>query len=500
MKTTIITDQRVPGAICGSAEGFVSIGHGLEVAIPKDAVSGDSWELTIQPLTTSNHLESTLLSDDIFVSNEQELLSLIHGNLLQCGVSDNGTYDFLDQSNAVLNHRSTKLATYFNHIFLARGRTLWWTDLDNYWNWFPAIDSEADFRTLEWEKEDITALIVLNDILYIHFPQSIYECTYVGKPTIVRIIRRVTGSGAINHRSCVSTKNALFFLGLENFYIWSVDVGLKEIGQEVWKKFLRSTPDPSTTWAYHDVVHHEICWVNNSYIWAFNYVEGHWSRYSAEHAVDHVTAPWHSNFSSVASATPDSIIESDKWKGVENLWAGRKGISRDGRGSDPIGKLLPMETPYLVSDDFTYGDIHSYKDTDLVVIDAEYRKPWAGIRVSVAGKRRVTDTETWVDCGVWELDKEHQDFSAIPGKALRYKFELVSALPTANGSLLPNGGQRLDGIKVDCYDGSVILDGSRHLQVSDSYTAQNQTDKWFAELYAWGERVNLPERLVGPDK
>jgi hypothetical protein len=499
MKHIILTENTLDNAIRASTDSFVAIGHGLEVSIPKDAQNGDSWEIEIIPLKVDKPLASTILAEDVFVSNEQELLSVIRGNLLQCANDDYGTNDFRGSATANINHRSTKIATFFNHIFLAVGRTLWWTDLDNYWNWFPAVDSEADFRILEWEKDDITCLTVLNDVLFIHFPQAIYECTYVGKPTIVRILRRVTGAGAINSRACVVTKSALFFLGLENFYIWSVDIGLKEIGQEIWVRFLASSIDIQSTWAYHDTRNHEICFVNNNLIWAFNYLEGHWAKYSANNILAHCTAPWHSAFTPISIGTTSSIIEPDSWKGVENLWVGKWGVAREARAEDDLARQLPMATPYLESDELTYGDIHSYKTTDLVVLDAELKSPWSGVRVLVAGKKRASETTTWIDKGVWYPGHEHKDFAAVAGKALRYRFELVSDLVTADGSCLLNAGQRLSGKKIDLLNGGVRLDGSV-MPHEASYYSQNQTEKWVAEVYAWGERTNLPERLVGPDK
>ena len=172
---------------------------------------------------------------------------------------------------------------------------------------------------------------------------------------------------------------------------------------------------------------------------------------------------------------------------------------RDARECDDVARVLPLETPYLESDDFTYGDIHSYKTTDLVVLDFELAEPWSGVKVSVAGKKRITETTNWVEAGVWEEGKEHLDFPAVAGKALRYRFELVSNLPTANGSFILNGGQRLDGNRLDLLNGSVRLDGSTAPHEA-SYYAETEEKKRFAEVYAWGERVNLPERLVGPDK
>lgn len=176
------------------------------------------------------------------------------------------------------------------------------------------------------------------------------------------------------------------------------------------------------------------------------------------------------------------------------------GLVREGRLTDSVDKLLPMETPFLETDDFTYGDLHSYKTTDLVVLDAEVKKPWVGIKVLVKGKRRVTQESEWVDGGLWTDLKEHQDFVAVAGKALRFRFELVSGLLCADGGMTLNGGQQLTGIKVENYDGSVKLDGSKTLREASFYEQVDNGERWFAEFYAWGERVNLPERLVGPDK
>ncbi len=500
MKTQILSTAHVAGALPGSEDAFTPIGFGLEVAIPKEAKSGDFWELSITPLKVNENLAHTHLGGDVFVSNNQELLSQIKGNLLQTGVQENSTHDWKDTSRSLINHRSTKIATYFNHIFIAHGKTLWWTDLDNYWNWYPATDSEADFRILDWEKDNITALCLLNEILYIHFPHTIYECTYVGKPTIVRLLNRVTGAGAISSRACVSTKNAMFFLGVENFYIWSPDVGLKEIGQEVWKKFTEQAVDITTTWAYHDKRNNEICWVNNNIAWAFNYIEGHWAKYSTNSALDHTTALWHRDFNNIATAETSLTIEPDHWAGIENLWVGCFGVARDARYGDGLGERLPLETPFLETDDVTYGDIHSYKTTDLVVVDAEVEEPWVGVKVLVGGKKRVTEATTWQDCGVWDESMEHKDFVAVAGKVLRFRFELVHDLICADGSMTANGGQQLTGKRVDLYDGHVKLDGSKTLHEASYYENVASGRDWFCEIYAWGERVNLPDRLVGPDK
>jgi hypothetical protein len=499
MRHVIISNERVPGARRGDQQTFTPVGYGLEVALPPGVQDGDSWELEIVPLTSEEPLGHTLLSGEILLSSPSELLSVLHGNLVISNNTDFGTFDFRGKSSATPNYRTSLITTYFNHVFLAIGRTLFWTDLDNYWNWNPAVDSEADFRIIEWEKEDITALVVLNDILYIHFPTCIYECVYTGKPTIVRILKKLTGSGAAFPRTALATKSAMFFMGLDSFYVWAPDVGLKDIGQEVWGLFNEAHSTPSETWAYHDIRNHEICWVNNNRIWAFNYQEGHWAKYSSNDAVAHTTAPWHVNFTPLSLATTGSSIERDRWEGIENLWITGCEVVREGRVGDVLSKLLPLEQPFLESDDLTYGDIHSYKTSDLVVLDAELKHPWVGVEVSVSGKRRVSDEAVYVLSGVWNLDKEHLDFVTVSGKALRYRFALKEDAILWDGKQLPNGGQRLDGKRLDLYNGTVKLDGSTSLHAL-GYEDTSTVPEYKAELYAWGERVNLPDVLIGPDK
>lgn len=499
MLNVIISNERIPGARRGDDQTFVPIGYGLEVALPRDVQNGDSWEILVEPFKTEDHLTTAILGGEVFLASPSEQLSVLSRNLVISNNPDNSTEDWLGKSQVCKSYRTENIATFFSHIFLAIGRTLFWTDLDNYWNWNPAVDSEADFRIIEWEKEDITALVVLNDVLYIHFPSSIYECQYVGKPTIVRIIKRLTGSGAAFPRTCLATKSALFFMGTDSFYVWAPDAGLKDIGQEVWTMFLEASSTLSSTFAYHDIRNHEICWVNGSFIWAFNYQEGHWAKYSSDGVVDHCTAPWHVDFAPIASSTTDSNIEPDQWNGLENLWIGPCGLVRESRDGDSLARVLPLEQPYLESDDFTYGDIHSYKDTDLVVLDAEIEFPWSEVEVGAAGKRRVSQETTWSTVGVWNEDMEHLDFVAVVGKALRFRFALKENLLRFDGSQYPNGGQKLDGKKLDLANGSVKADGAtKPHELGYGWVEVVPTAK--AELYAWGERVNLPERLVGPDK
>lgn len=517
METVILATDFTAGAQPASTEAFVSIGHGLEVMLPRDVKNGDSWILHIEPFVTPQHLAHTIQGRDLFVCSEHQILSQIQGNLV---LSPNDTKQTINLPNrkpvAQPNHRSTMLVSFYNHLFLTKGRTLWWTDLDNVWEWFPHPHNEADFRTLEWETENITGLVRSEDTLFIHFPNAIYDVKYVGKPTIVRIDERVHGIGCVTPRALVVHNSIQFFLGTDNFYLWSVNTGLNVIGQDIWKRFIKTRGTVESTWAYVDQRNNEICWVSGNSIWAFNFIEKHWQRYSADGILDHCTTSWSPRYPALDESL--SSIGIDYPDGLENLSVTEGAVCREAREGDSVVGCLPMEKPYLESDDITYGDLHLFKRCDLVMLDMRTAFPWMGVRVKVSGKDFVSHGNRWVDCGVWrqELRGKQLDFSAVSGKVLKFRFELEDGLEW-NG-LLPNGGLSLNGKRLDIANGEIMMNGTREdflgrqfaildgTRVLDDMQTQTLGDAelvnhfGFAELNAWGERVDLPTILVGPDK
>ena len=166
----------------------------------------------------------------------------------------------------------------------------------------------------------------------------------------------------------------------------------------------------------------------------------------------------------------------------------------------------------------TYGDLHLVKRCDLIMLDMRTRYPWLGVRVRVSGRDFVTHPSRWVDCGVWtQAHRGKQiDFRAVAGKVLKFRFELEDGLGWSG--LLPNGGLSLDGKRLDIANGEIMMDGTREdflgrqfavldgtqvLGEMESQTVGNPelvNHLGFAELNAWGERVDLPQILVGPDK
>lgn len=544
----LLSSKLQSGPILAHTAGWVSIGDGLEVLLPDGCEDGDTWDIELSPYTTPVHLGNVQVSDTIAISSEVQLLSLIQGNTVYTNNATNLSFDYPDKpSQPQVNHRSSILETLYNHVFLAKGRTLWWTDLDNYWNWFPSPESEADFRTFEWEKNDISGLAKLADVLYVFFPNMIYSVEYTGKPFVVHITCRVHGTGSINHRGITSCKSNLFFLGLDNFYVFSLQGGAQPIGGEIWEKFVNSTSDFTTVWSYVDLIHDEVCWVSGDTIWAFSITNKHWTKYSSNSILDHTTAPWYPTHPIISPSETNTLSSFDKVQpsGAENLWVTEEAVCRDQKETDGLEKCLELTTPYLETDDITYGDIHFHKKVDLLMIDGMYDFPWMGVRVKVSGRDYISEKKKWVECGVWVQDRKSKqiDFPAVNGRVLKFRFELVSDLDFSTSL---NGSCTLNGRRDDVCDGRIVMDGVEDLQPRQIPTMNGvceldgkqihhpeQPLEWFdwngvlyrycfdlnGESYrspitratvrlnwfdfaAWGERVEIPQALVptGPDK
>ena len=507
--TTLVTDK-----------AFVPIGFGLEILLPKQAKNGDSWVITVEQFKTPSPLSSAMLGNHLLVASDKNALSIIQNNIVFAPNTSRNCFEFENHQPVPIPDSKTNLiACFYNHVFLAKGRTLWWSDLDDIWEWHPLPENEADFREIEWESYDISGLIRVNDLLYIHFPNCIYEVKYIGKPSIVHISAKVHGIGCVTKRSLAVHNSIQFFLGSDNFYIWSPETGVAPIGSDIWKKFVLTRGDVEDIWSYVDQKNNEICWVSGDFIWAFNYIERHWSKYSTDGVLDHTTVGWTkpqititSDLENLSELMP--TIEKVYPDGLENLWVTAGAIVREQRWYDLIDECLPQTCPFLETDDITYGDLHFHKRIDLVSFDAKYEFPWEGVRVLVAGRDYVTHSCNWVDCGVWtKQDKaKHLDFRTVQGKVLKFRFVLQDQLVTQADR--PNGGLTLgdDGRVMDAgdiWDGTLCFDGShvswgrqfRRLDGTVSLSEFSAPYRFnFFELNAWGERVDLPSILVGPDK
>lgn len=513
MNHIAISPNQHTGATFSKSDFFTPIGYGLEVALPRECNSGDEWLLHIEPLKTDRHLAHTFLTDNLFVASESEILSTVNGNLL---FSPNEAVQSVVLPNTPptiqKNFRSNMIEEFFGHIFVAKGRTLHWTDLHNTWEWTPHPHNEADFREFEWERFNISALVRLGDSLFVHFPNAFYEVVYTGKPTIIRMEAKVHGVGCVTPRALVAHTTIQFFLGPDNFYLWSPYHGLQVIGQDIWHKFIKDNTDSSKVWSFVNKKHNEICWVTDNFIWAFNFEEKHWQKYSKDSLSDQTSVSWTNNPLTInnSPADTDSVIEEVFPNMIENISVLPNAICRDHRGTEELSACVEMTVPFLESDDIDYGDLHFVKKVDLMMIDARGEYPWMGFKLEISGRDYVTEKPRWKDCGFWTqwLPGRQLDFWAVPGKVLKFRFTLQDSL-NWNG-ILPNGGLSLDGKKLDIANGQIIMNGERDdffgCQFLSPDGTMNCDGQQFVqsvnmfELNAFGERVDLPETLVGPDK
>ena len=492
-------------------DGFVELFDGLEVQIPEGALPGDSWEILVRPFVLENKAGSATLGDSVFISNEQLLLSEVKGNLVQTHRDTQETEGWVDLTpKATYNIRTPRLVVHYNHIFTAEGRTLRWTDLDNVWNWYPRPTNEADFRTIEWENEDISAIAVVNDILFIHFPTAVYTCEYVGKPSIVRISQRNEGHGAVAQNALVVHKNSQFFMGVDNFYQWSPIEGILPIGEDIWRRIL--SPDINAIHTYVDRIHKEIHWVIGEFIWAFNYVERSWARYSSNDILDHTTV---TAMSSVSFADmieeSGSVFEPDRPEGLYNLVCREDGLYREWEAGDNLTSMVVRDKAFLVSDEQTYGDIHHEKDTDTVVVDGSYGVGLDGFEVSVSAKRYVSDVDEFKSLGFWKHSRQFKqaDGGKRSGRSLKFKFEVQDQVARWDGEWQTEGHLFVEGLRLFTWDGRYKMDDKvkmteMHRGLWDGGTnylnGQQRLDIDQFNLYAWGEKVMIPEPPSGEDK
>ncbi len=495
MRSFNIADYRAVNAAESDTRTWLPIGDGLEVCITDFCEDGDAWDIVIKPFKTSSPVVSDIHGDHVFISGLSEPLSIVYGNTVWT-CSDTLSSELVrGQHLTNLNTRSDKMVTYFGHVFMVIGRKLFWSDLDNPNDWHPMQTNEADFRIIEWEKLEITGLIVVEDQLFVHTPSGMYQAVYSGKPAVINIRQRFRGAGAVSQRSLQLYAQIQFFLGSDNFYLWSPDHGLTAIGSDVWLDFCKNRGPLGELWSYHDKRNNEICWVSGDFVWVFNYLEKIWYRFATDGVKCHANVYWYTQRDGKSDLS------------VENIWGNDVAIGRELRLNEGVSDLFSYSLPYLESDDFTYGDLHFEKRVDLIGFDAWYGHPWRGLKVEVSARDKVSQPVVWKEVGIWEKEQplEHWDFCTMHGKVLRFKFTLVGG-PYYTGRTL-NGGLQLNGKLLDVCDGSGKLDGSRTYYGRDvrrfdgTWLWDNQPETYGQfVLQSWGERVDIGTTNVGPDK
>lgn len=472
MRTVVITAER-SNHIRSDGSEFVSIGDGLEVQIPKNAASSTEWIIKIRPYKTPYKLSHTFLGNRLFVANKLELLSEIRGNMV---VSQNSTQHTITLENqapkTIPNFRTQIFASFFDHIFYVLGKTLYWTDIHNPWEWLPHVHNEADFRSLDWEQQDATALVATNDRLWLHFPDSIYEIKYIGKPTIIAMQQTLRGVGALSPQTILQHAGQQFFLGFDNFYHFNPETGLQPIGDDIWLQFVKSRGDLQDIWSYIDFCNNELCWVSNGIAWCFNYKKRQWYKISLDAILHQTTIP--------SRKKSTSITNADQLQGINNFWVSAGMIYRDCAGVVEMDKWEFSQLPYLESSDYEFENIHFMKRCDLIAFTAKQEWPWESLSVSIGVNASAFDSASFVEVGRWRAEdvSDQIDFPAMVGKSFRFRFALNTVFD----------------LQTRKYNGKLLYDGLRLPTTSAGISGSFQ-------MVSWGFRVDLPQQMLpGPEK
>lgn len=460
--------------------------HGVEFLFPSDA-QGDTyeWEIEVTKFGTPEFCHHAAFQEQVYITSPGQELAAISGNLVYSHMLTDYTYDDLNDLTVPRTAiQATGLSEFFEHLVVVQGNLVIWSGLRDPWMWNQVQHSESDFKLLEWERDPPTALVRVGELLYLHYPQSVYRIEYVGLPSVMRIFRATDNIGAIGNRLCLVHRNIQFFLGMDNFYLWDGTErrNPQPIGDDIWETFLQMVDLSSVRdgWSYVDLINHEAVFVfksaagvENGIGFVFNYEEGHWTVCSIEGLVDHMSAYLPDSFSKIADATdtiaaltsPIKELEehiattSGAWKpSLINIWIDSTSVLIDEDSSDILSELSPQDVPYLESDDFTFGDLHFQKSVNEMVIDADYGPGCDGIDVYGSGRSGVSKPVEYQYLGRWRKDDEFSSFTfrELYGKVMRFKF-------------IPK----------------VMTDGEGLGSVT---------------IYGWGLSVNTPGQPVGPDK
>jgi hypothetical protein len=449
---------------------------GLEIIFnaPTSFIEETTWELSISLWPTTKEKVSAFNYDNraYFVSADT-VLHVVQDNLVQ-SLLDTKDISFAANlgADSVINLTGNYITEFFEHAVVARKNYIQWSNLRNFWQWAPNKHSEADFKILEWEDTDVTWMGQVGDVLYVHFPTQIYRITYVGRPHVMNITKLPKFFGCAFPYALTVFNGVQFYLGLDDFYAFDGQVP-QPIGSDILKRFHEKVEPKflDKTWAFYDLINKRIGWafvskgqtVYNGCDRAilYDYAERHWTFITLENCYCHAILPEPVEYEPIGLAlgtiTSDGgQLSSPKTPTLRNVWGKEGALLTDSDDDTVVTDLLPSEAPFLETADLIYDNIHDYKDNDLVIIDADYDENCLGIDVYVSARDFVSAPVTYELVGRWQKTNRGKqlDYRMKSGRVYRFKF-------------VPIGGD--SGLKK-------------------------------FELYAWGERVLLPNNTIGPEQ
>lgn len=450
--------------------------YGLEIIFnaPGEFFEDTEWSFSIAEWeSTAEKISAFNYDDRTYFISADTVLHVAQDNLVQSLID---TKDISFAANlgttSVINLTGNYITEFFEHAVVARKNYIQWSNLRNFWQWEPNKSSEADFKILEWEDQDCTWMGQVGDVVYIHFPTQIYRMDYVGRPTVMKISKLPKVFGCAFPFALTVFNGVQFYLGIDNFYVFDGAVP-QPIGEEIWKRFHEKVEAPflDKTWAYVDVINKRIGWAfvsKGTTVYAgcdraivFDYAEKHWTFVTLENCYCHCIIPEPIDYEPIALAvgniqSDEAIISSTKTPKLINVWGKQSALLTDADETTDTEDLVATTPPFLETTDIFYDNIHDYKENDLVIIDADYDDDCLGIDVYVSNREFITSPATYELVGRWTKNNRGKqlDYKMRTGRIYRFKF-------------IPVGGDN----------------GLRRF-----------------EMYAWGERVLMPNNTIGPEQ
>jgi hypothetical protein len=177
-------------------------------------------------------------------------------------------------------------------------RRVQWSDLYNPDDFEIVRGKEGDFFDLESGNLEVTGIFNHRGYLTIFSRNSIWRASYIGYPKIFQFEPIYSDFGNVYHRSAISIKDSIFFIGDDNFYLLT-GFSPQPIGDQIWNLWQEvsiSTSEDEIP-AYADVINNEVMWkflragdptyddyrsADHEWLIVYNYKERRWSFRSAD--------------------------------------------------------------------------------------------------------------------------------------------------------------------------------------------------------------------------
>jgi hypothetical protein len=293
----------------------------------------------------------------------------------------------------------------------------------NLYDWTPGTGSNADFLDVQTSQTyseygtEITGFQAFRNVAIGYTRSAIYELSYVGLPSKMRLRTITSGVGCHYPYSVASAGDLHFFIGADNFYAFNGS-SVSPIGDKIWKVFKYAVnPDREVaekTWSWVRASAHQVWWFfisRDSYAdWAFNkaliydWITGSWH-------IQRVRAP----LSVVELNTRVNNDEETETSIVRALMygTGEVTIMRELNGDDNPFDFQYYNDAILISQDFQFDDPEAVKDLTRIYIDAEVEaiiidheeykgKVYWGIGIYVSVRDYVSDPFHFEPAGFWQ--------------------------------------------------------------------------------------------------